>query len=117
ATHHRQVEQVVADVGDRLGGQPAPAQDVFDHRELVGAAQPHLVHAQLARPLFDDLAAAARDEPGQAAAAVPVDQPGTVVHVEGLQLAAFAVEVDPPVGQHAVDIGDQHADRAEVGTG
>ena len=45
------------------------------------------------------------------ACALHGDQPGAVAHVEDLELLARGAEVETAVGQHAVDVEHQQADR------
>ena len=111
-SQHRQVGRVVADAGG-LGGRDAELALQFRERgRLVLDALPDVADAELSCATFDRDGLAARDDRDRDAGAHCGNDTGAVTHVEHLHRFAVRAHVDPPVGQHAVDVEHQQADAA-----
>ena len=79
---------------------------------LVGRALPHETDAELRRTALHRGRAAAGDDGHGDSRALQGDKPGAVTYVEDLHLLARCAEMEPPVGEHTVDVEHEKPDPA-----
>ena len=82
---------------------------------LVGAALGHVAHPELAHARGHGRRAAAAGDRHRDAALHEQLQAVPVAHVERLERLPARGEVQPPVGEHAIDVEHEQLDTAEGG--
>ena len=106
-----QVVEVVSHVGDLRGLEALRAQDLLEHRPLVGDALPHHVQVQLGRASGHGGRVAAGQEADLQSGPPRQHHAQAVADVEGLGLAPVGEDEDPPVGEDAVHVREHEAER------
>ena len=109
-TEHREIEEVVGEVGDLAGVELVTREEVAEGVELVLATLQHLVEAEIAAALLDDRARAGGEDADFDSRSGQQLDAETVAHVEDLDDFAFGVEPEPAVGEHAVDVEEEPLD-------
>src|SRR5919112_991453 len=84
AAHERDVDNVVADVGDLRGRDPGRGEPRVEDGELVERPLSDVADSQVRRTRLDEARGPARDDAGAQAGAVQHDEPVAVVRVEGV---------------------------------
>ena len=108
--NHRQVGQVVAEVGDVFMAQAELGQQSVQHHQLVFATLINMGNAQVHRPTFDRRGLAAADNGCLHTRGHEHLDALAVECVEGVELAAVFKKVQVSVGQHTVDVEDGQFD-------
>src|SRR2546428_422145 len=106
----RDIEEVVTDEGDRVGGDVVLGAQRFDGLALPTGPEDDRVDAELAAPCLRDRARLARDHRRPEPRALGQGDGDSVVRVERLELVAALGEDHPPVREHAVDVHHEEPD-------
>jgi hypothetical protein len=109
AREDRQIQDVVAHVGDLLVVEREAGDDLVVRLELARDALVHERDAELRRPLRGRRRRARRQKTDRESRALRPHDGRAVLDVEDLALAAVGVHHDLPVGQHAVDVEQDQA--------
>src|SRR5690554_3517823 len=112
AADHRQVGQVVAQIGDLLIMESQLGEQFIEHHQLVFTALVQVLDAQVASAPLHHRGLAAGNDAGTHAGAHQHLDAVSVQGVEGLELAAVGQEVQTAVGEHAVHVEDRQANLA-----
>ncbi len=118
-TQDRQVDDVVADIAELVGGDFGLGEDLLEGFEFVRLPLVDELHLQVAHAQGDGLALAFGDDAGAQAAEPGKRDAEAIVCTEAFDLDAGAVglrnDSDVAVGQDAVDVEDEHFDVACAG--
>ena len=112
ARQHRQIEQIVAHVGDLGVLQPFLAENLLVRAHLRPVALHEEADPQFRGALVRHRRGPRRDQADAQAHALRPDERRAVLDVEALRLAAVGVHQHLAVGEHAVDVEEQQLDRA-----
>ena len=112
----RHIGQVVPDVRALLGREPEIGAQPLPRGELVVRVRHEVRDAQLLRAVRDGRRRAAGDPGDDDACARQHVEPDAVERGERLELVAVIVDVDAPVGEHAVDVARQQAHATRAGS-
>ena len=107
AGEHRQVEEVVADVGDPLGLDAVLGEELGEGGALVGAVEDDGVERQLAGARRERRGAAPGEDADLEPGALRQLERQAVADVEDLELLAPGAVDQAAVGEHAVDVEEQ----------
>lgn len=108
--HDRQIDHIVADIGDMLGVDTRILQNTLERRQLVAMALKDQIDPEVLHPVADNLRAAAGDDRDahtvilQHAHAVPI------AGMERLVLFAMITEKQAAVGEHTIDVENDELD-------
>src|SRR5262252_516703 len=106
---HRKIGPVVAHVSAVLLAYTRLAQDALETRYLICGALHHTLDAKLPGTPRDDLGLARGEDRDLDSALAQQLDAMAVPHMEGLHRFATRAVIEPPVGEHTVDIEDHQA--------
>jgi hypothetical protein len=111
AANQRQIGQIVADITHLLGSKLQITDDFPHGVELVLDALTNDLDAQLGNADFENLRTAERNQSEFVARFVPKPYALPVANVKLLGFDTLVIDDDAAVGQHAVNVGKDQADR------
>lgn len=107
-----QVGKVVADVANLFGPQAAVANDLQRRGQLVFKALADDIDAELAGAELDDVTGSSRQQTETKSGPLPELDPKPVANAKALHFDALVVVPDRPIGQDAIDVGQNQFDAA-----
>jgi hypothetical protein len=112
-SQNRQIQKVVTNVGDLLINESVTIEELIEDLALVELIEVQLLDAEFYCSLGKLFLRPPGKEARDPSCAVPVDEAGPVMDVIGGCLASITIKAYAPVGQDAIDIGDQQANLFE----
>jgi hypothetical protein len=101
---HLEVEEVIPDVADLFECKLVPIHDLVQRADLAVLSEMKLMNVQIFGPLAHGRRISPGQKAGEKSRPLPVDETGTIVHVEDLGLVSLRVEVQAPVRHDTVDV-------------